>query len=336
MPSQDRSRGSGAGGVRYQDYYQTLGVERSATQEAIQKAYRKLARSLHPDVNKAPDAEPRFKQVTEAYEVLKDPEKRKRYDALGSNWRAGQEFTPPQGWEGVAFDFGEGGGGFEDLGAGFSSFFEAFFGGSGNLHGGGFEPLAARRGRARRGASPELEITLELEDLVRAGNRSFALETQAPGPDGRLTPSRREYSVRIPPGTREGTVIRLAGEGAAGSHGGARGDLLLHVRIAPHPRLRVRGEHDLETELAITPSEAALGARIAVPLLEGEAALTVPAGTSSGTRLRLRGQGLPRRDGTRGDLYALAQIVVPPELDPEERKLYEELARVSRLRPPRV
>ncbi len=325
--------------MRYQDYYQTLGVERSASQEQIQKAYRKLARSLHPDVNKAPDAEQRFKQVTEAYEVLKDPEKRKRYDAFGSSWRAGQEFTPPQGWEGVQFDFGSGSGFGEragdlgDLGPGFSSFFEAFFGDGGSLGRHGFGRTSTHRGRARRGASQELELTLELEDLVRGGSKEFALESQAPGSDGRVETRRRNYSLRIPPGTRQGTTIRLAGEGTAGARGSKSGDLLLHVRLAPHPRFRVLEEHDLELELPVTPSEAALGAKVSVPLLEGQATLTVPPGTSSGTRLRLRGQGLPRRDGSRGDLFAVAQIAVPAELGPEERELYVKLERVSRFRP---
>jgi len=202
--------------VQYQDYYQTLGVARGASQAEIQRAYRKLARELHPDVNKAADAEARFKQVTEAYEVLKDPEKRKRYDALGSNWRAGQEFTPPPEWEGARFDFGGRQVDFEDLGDGFSSFFEAFFGGQGPFAGGFAAGPSGRSGRpqrARRGATQEAEISLTLEDLVHGGRKEFVLESQTVGPDGRPSASRRSYSVRIPPGTREGTTIRLAGQG---------------------------------------------------------------------------------------------------------------------------
>jgi curved DNA-binding protein len=320
--------------VQYQDYYQTLGVSRGASQDEIQKAYRKLARQLHPDVNKSPDAEPRFKAVTEAYEVLKDPDKRKRYDALGSNWRAGQEFTPPPGWEGARFDFGGREVDFEDLGDGFSSFFEAFFGGRGGPFGGGFGGARAGRGpRVQRGATQEVEITLTLEDLVRGGAKDFVLESQVAGPGGSPKVTRRTYSVRIPAGTREGTTIRLAGQGGGGSLGGPPGDLLLHVRLAPHPRLRVDGDDDLEVDVPVAPWEAALGAKVPVPLLEGEATLSVPAGSSSGTRLRLRGQGLPRRDGARGDLLAVLQVVLPKELTDEERELYERLARTSPFRP---
>lgn len=321
--------------MEYQDYYQTLGVARDASKEEIQRAYRKLARELHPDVNKAPDAEPRFKAVAEAYEVLKDAEKRKRYDALGRNWRAGQEFTPPPGWEGARFDFGGGrAGDFEGFGDGFSSFFEAFFGGGGGPFGRGFGGARTQRAqRPRRGATQEVEITLTLEDLARAGTKEFVLETQTVAPDGSVDSARKTYSVRIPPGTRAGTKIRLAGQGGGGALGGAPGDLLLHVKLAPHARFRVEGDDDLLVEVPLAPFEAALGAKVSVPLLEGEATLSVPAGSSSGARLRLRGQGLPRRDGTRGDLLAELQIVVPRELDPEERELYERLAKVSKQRP---
>jgi curved DNA-binding protein len=319
--------------VQYQDYYETLGVARDASREQIQRAYRKLARELHPDVNKAADAEPRFKAVTEAYEVLKDPDKRKRYDALGRNWRAGQEFTPPPGWEGARFDFGGRTGDFEDLGDGFSSFFEAFFGGAGPFGGGFGGGRASRPQRPRRGATQEVEITLSLKDLMHGGTKEFVLESQTVGADARPLSTRRTYSVRIPPGTREGTTIRLAGQGGGGALGGPPGDLLLHVRLAPHPRLAVEGADDLAVDVPVAPWEAALGAKVSVPLLEGEATLSVPAGTSSGTRLRLRGQGLPRRDGSRGDLLAVVQVALPRTLTDEERELYERLARSSPFRP---
>ena len=320
--------------MQYQDYYKTLGVARDASVEEIQRAYRKLARQLHPDVNKAPDAEQRFKALNEAYEVLKDAEKRRRYDELGSNWRAGEEFTPPPGWEGVRYGFGGRDVDFEDLAGGFSSFFEALFGGGGPLGAGGFG--ATRGGRAprpRRGATQEVEVTLSLEDLVQGGHKEFVLESQSVGPTGRPATARRTYSLGIPPGTREGTTIRLAGQGATGDPGGAPGDLLLHVRIAPHPRLRVEGADDLAVDVAVAPWEAALGARVSLPLLEGEATLSVPPGTSSGARLRLRGQGLPRRDGSRGDLLAVVQIAVPRSLSAEERELFERLARISTFQP---
>ena len=324
--------------VEFQDYYKTLGVGRDASAEEIQKAYRKLARKLHPDVNKAPDAEARFKQMAEAYEVLKDPDKRKRYDALGANWQAGQSFTPPPGWEGVQFDFGGGarGGGadFGDLGdlGGFSSFFEAFFGdGAGGRGGPRFR--TSHQPRARAGASHEAELMLSLEDVVRGGQQELALASIERGPDGRAQQTQRSYSVRIPPGTTDGTTIRLAGQGEPGSGGAPAGDLLLKVKLAPHPRFRPEG-HDLATSVPITPWEAALGARIDLPLLDGkQATVTVPPGSSSGRKLRLRGQGLPQRDGSRGDLLVELSIEVPATLTPRERELLEELAKTSPFRP---
>jgi curved DNA-binding protein len=322
--------------VRYQDYYQTLGVDRGASEKELQRAYRKLAREFHPDVNKTPGAEERFKQINEAYEVLSDPEKRKKYDRLGANWQAGQEFTPPPGFEGAPFGFGGDfrRGGFEqgpfefggdDFG-GFSSFFEALFG-----------QQAGRRtrtqgARARRGRSQEAEIELSLEDLLSERTREIALQAVEHGGDGRPQPVERRYEVRIPPGTTEGTVIRLAGQGSPGAAGGPSGDLLLRVKLAEHPRFRVDG-FDLSTRVEIAPWEAALGAKIEVPLLSGGATLTVPAGSSSGRKLRLRGQGLPHRDGTRGDLIVELAIVVPAEPTSRERELYEELRRSSPFRP---
>jgi curved DNA-binding protein len=319
--------------VRYQDYYQTLGVDRGASEKELQRAFRKLAREFHPDVNKSPGAEERFKQINEAYEVLKDPEKRKRYDQLGANWQAGQEFTPPPGHERAPFGGGfQGFAGFgdryfgDDLGGGFSSFFEAMFGQAGAQHG------RTRGPRARRGHSQEAEIELSLEDVARGGTHEIVLQSVEHAPDGRPQRSERRYDVRIPPGTTEGTTIRLAGQGAAGAGGGPSGDLLLRVRLAEHPRFEVDG-FDLATRVDIAPWEAALGAKIDVPLLAGAATLTVPPGSSSGRKLRLRGQGLPQRDGTRGDLVVELSIAVPPNLTPRERELYEQLGRESPHRP---
>jgi curved DNA-binding protein len=318
--------------VRYQDYYQTLGVERGVDAKELQRAYRKLAREFHPDVNKSPGAEERFKQINEAYEVLSDPEKRKRYDRLGANWQAGQEFTPPPGFEGAefgrrgfderSFEFGG-----DDLG-GFSSFFEALFGQSGG-------PRARTHARrAHRGRSQEAEIELSLEDLLRDGAHEIRLQTVEPGADGQPQRTERRFDVRIPPGTTDGTTIRLAGQGSPGAGGGPSGDLLLRVRLARHPRFEVEG-FDLSTRVEVAPWEAALGAKIDVALLSGSATLTVPPGSSSGRRLRLRGQGLPQRGGTRGDLLVELVIAIPPELTPRERELYEELGRVSPFHPRR-
>ena len=305
--------------VRYQDYYQTLGVERSADAKAIQTAYRQLARKHHPDDDKTPGAEERFKQINEAYEVLKDPEKRARYDALGANWREGQEFTPPQGFGGggVHFDF-EGFG--ED--SGFSSFFESLFGNGGGF---AFGPRGARTRRPRRGRSHEAQITLALEDVLRGGSHDVVLASAQ---------GERTLSIKLPPGTTEGTMIRLAGQGDPGLSGGEPGDLILHVRIAPHARWRVDG-HDLTTRVEIAPWEAALGAKVPVKLVDGEATVGVPAGSQSGSKLRLRGQGLPRRDGGRGDVLVELAIAVPTALTPRERELFEALARESGFRPER-
>ena len=311
--------------VRYQDYYQTLGVARDAKQEEIQSAYRKLARKFHPDVNKEQGAEARFKQITEAYEVLKDPEKRAKYDALGANWQAGQDFTPPPGAGGMHYDFRHAD--FGDLGDGdFSSFFESLFGGAGPSMQG------ARGRRARRGQSHEAEVELSLEDIARGGTHEVALRSIEHDERGRPHETSKTYSIKLPPGTTEGTTIRLAGQGGPGAGGATAGDLLLRVHIAPHPRFEVVG-HDLGVHLRIAPWEAALGAKVALPLLAGQATLTIPAGSQSGTKLRLRGQGLLARDGSHGDLVVALDTAVPAKLTERERELFENLSRESKFDP---
>lgn len=313
--------------VRYQDYYQTLGVDRGADDKTIHSAYRKLARKHHPDVDKSAGADERFKHINEAYEVLKDKDKRARYDALGANWREGQEFTPPQGFEGTQFDF-------DGLGGrGFSSFFESLFGEVGGAH---FEfgGANARGQRARRGGSHESAITLALEDVLHGGSHDVVIASIEHDAHGRPRRAERRLSIKLPPGTTEGTAIRLAGQGEPGRNGGEAGDLILRVHIAPHPRWRVAGP-DLETPVAITPWEAALGAKVPVGLIDGEASVSVPAGSQSGSKLRLRGQGLPRREGGRGDVLVELVIAVPSELSARERELFETLARESRFDPRR-
>jgi len=330
------------GAVSYKDYYEILGVDRGASQEAIAKAFRALARKHHPDVNKEAGAEARFKQITEAHEVLKDPEKRQRYDALGSSWRAGQEFTPPPGFEGFSFDFGGARAGPEAF-SGFSTFFETLFGGAGFGapfgDAGGFT-RGARRGtrtrspRQRVGHRQEAELAIPLEEAVRGATRDVTLEAQEFGADGRPELARKTISLRIPPGTRPGTVLRLAGQGARSDPGGPAGDLLLHIRIEPHPRFAIEGD-DLTTRLPVTPWEAALGTKVELQLVEGTAELAVPPGSKSGKKLRLRGQGLPLKGGGRGDLIAELMIHVPATLTPRERELFTELARESRFDPRR-
>jgi curved DNA-binding protein len=280
-------------------------VDRDASEEQIRRAYRKLARKYHPDVNSDDGAEDRFKQVAEAYEVLRDPEKRARYDRLGANWRAGQDVSGAAGYEGTPVDFAETFGGGQD----FSDFFESLFGARPGARRGGTGPF----GGARRGADHEAVLPLTLEQAAAGGRQQLKLD------DG------RSYDVQVPAGVRDGRRIRLAGEGGPGVDGGPSGDLFLRVRIAPHPRFRVDGD-DLHTEVAVSPSQAALGARVPVPTLTGTARVRVPAGSSSGRRLRLRGEGLPGPHGRHGDLYAQLQIVVPRHLDERQRELYEQLA----------
>jgi curved DNA-binding protein len=312
--------------VASQDYYEALGVPRDASQDDIRRAYRNLARRMHPDVNKEPGAEDRFKEFSEAYEVLRDPEKRAQYDRYGANWRAagaeppdgrggsGDGFDPRgAGFRDVRVDFGEGGFSEGDLGDIFGDFFGRRAGRGGR---GGFE------GFSLRGSDHEAELELSLEEAAAGGRRRLSLG------DG------RELEVDIPRGVRDGQRIRLAGEGGPGSGGGESGDLFLRVRLRPHPLFRVEGR-DLFVDLPVSPWEAALGAEVPVPTLTGRARVKVPPGSSSGRRLRLRGQGLPAPDGRGGDLYAVVSIEVPKRLTKRERELFEELGSVSKFDPRR-
>lgn len=326
--------------VKYKDYYETLGVSREATQDEIQKAFRKLARKYHPDVNKEPGAEDKFKELNEAYEVLRDPEKRNKYDTLGANWQAGQEFQPPPGWDNGSFTFEQRPGGYEfrsfGSGSGFSEFFETLFGGGGPFGGFGdrgsdfssyqeFRP----RTRASRGNDAEVELEISLEDAYHGATKPVDLLVNETDEMGRVASKQKHYDVKIPAGTRNGTRIRLSGQGGSGVGGGQAGDLFLRIKISPHPVYIVK-DSDLETNVNIAPWEAALGAEISVPTLDGSVKMRLPAGTSSGKRLRLRGKGLPQKGGTRGDQYARILITVPKHLTDEERQAYEHLAEVSK------
>lgn len=316
------------------DYYQVLGVGRDAGTEDIQRAYRTLARRYHPDINKDPGAEERFKQVNEAYAVLSDPKSRARYDRFGANWRqvpedyderAGSPFGAGGGGRRVHVDFGGGdfagfpGGGFPGGGGLGGVDLDDLLGGLfGGGRGGGF-------GRARTpGADSEAEITLSVEDAYSGGRRRISLDTAA---------GTRSYEVNIPPGVTEGQRIRLAGQGGAGSGGGPSGDLYLRVRLAPHPRYRVDGR-DITVDMPVTPWEAALGASVTVDTPAGPARLELPPGSSSGRRLRLRGRGMPNPRGTPGDLYAEVKIMVPPGTSSaREREMWEKLAQESHFEP---
>jgi curved DNA-binding protein len=291
--------------VKYKDYYAALGVARDADAETIKKAYRKLARQHHPDVAKESGAEARFKEIGEAYATLKDPEKRAAYDALGQR-AAGEDVAPPPEWRN-AHAWQE------------HAFEEA-----------DLADLLAALGRARRGGAQhrpmprhgrdvEAAVRLSLEDA----HRGTTLNLDVAHEDGSRT-----LAVTIPAGVTDGQRLRLRGKGGKGSHGGADGDIYLHIQLAPHPVFRASG-HDLAFDLALSPWEAALGAEVEVETLDGPVLLTVPAGTRSGRKLRLRGRGLAAPHGGRGDLYAVAHVDVPATLTPRERELFEELARTS-------
>jgi curved DNA-binding protein len=302
--------------MEFKDYYKTMGVERDATQEEIKRAYRKLARKYHPDVSKEPDAEQRFKEVGEAYEVLKDPEKRAAYDQLGMNWKAGQEFRPPPDW-GAGFEF-SGGGYPGGESAAFSDFFESLFG-RGGL-GAGFSGI--HRGGHARGEDHHARVLIELEDAFHGATRSLSLQIPGLDPRGHLVTHGRTLNVRIPKGIRQGQQIRLAGQGAPGLGGGKAGDLYLEVEFRPHPLYSVEGR-DLYLDLPVAPWEAALGAKVKAPTPEGVIDLRIPAGSGNGKKLRVKGRGIP--GSPPGDLYAVLQIALPPGDSEPARSLYRQM-----------
>ncbi len=325
--------------VQFKDYYQILGLERGASDDDIRKSYRKLARKYHPDVSKDAKAEDRFKEVSEAYEVLRDPEKRRKYDQLGHNWKQGQDFRPPPGFQGGAFNFGNGSEDFQSFG-GFSDFFETLFGGAARGQGGGARsPFGGASGftqhaqRATKGEDHQLEIEVSLEEAANGSTRVLQIERPVMTPQG-ARGERQSVNVRIPKGVSHGARIRLAGQGQPSARGGESGDLFLRVKLLPHPRFEVDG-HDLKCTVEISPWEAALGAKVTVPTLDGQVNMTVPPGSSSGRSLRLRGKGLPRRRGEPGDLFVNLRIVVPESLSSRERELFEQLGQESAFRPRR-
>ncbi len=332
--------------MEYKDYYTTLGVGKQASADEIQKAYRKLARKYHPDVNRGAGAEDKFKEITESYEVLKDPEKRKTYDRFGKDWKSfsGGRGAPPPGFENVRFDFGGAGG------SGFSSFFDALFGGAGgggpfggaggSAFGGGASgnPFAGGNafGRGRsgggftsRGQNQEASIVLTIEEAAGGGTRETSLSDPATG-------GVKTYTINLPRGVKAGQKIRLAGRGGPGSGGGSAGDLLLKVEIEAGGRFRLDGT-DLYTDLVVSPWEAALGVEVTVKTLDGSVKVHLPPGSSTGRKIRLRGRGFPQRSsgakGAAGDLYAEVKIVVPDRLTRKERTLFEQLAEASSFKP---
>jgi len=308
--------------VEFKDYYQIMGVKRDATQDEIKRAYRKLARKYHPDVSNEPDAEVRFKEVGEAYEVLKDPEKRTAYDQLGANWKAGQDFRPPPDWD-AGFEFH--GGEFTGADASrFSDFFESLFGhgfaGAGTGHA-GFQA---------RGEDAHAKVLIDLEDAYQGASRTLTLQHTELGPDGRPQLKQRTLNARIPRGVRQGQFIRLAGQGGAGMGKGKAGDLYLEVEFRPHPFYHVEGR-DVYLDLPVAPWEAALGATVKVPTPTGVVDLKIPAGSSGGRKLRLKGRGIP--GATPGDFYVVLQIALPPAESATARDAYREMQRALKFNP---
>ena len=333
--------------VKFKDYYEILGVPRSASDDDIKKAFRKLARKYHPDVAKdKKEAEVKFKEINEAYEVLGDSQKRKRYDELGANWKAGADFRPPPGFEGFGRRGQAGNFDFQFGGTGFSDFFEQLFGSRGGR--GGF----AGRGMfdedtAARGGDTEGDIMVTLEEAMKGSVRTISLQRALPcdqcGGSGvrgqKLCPTcggsgqterKDQFQVRIPPGVAEGQRLRIPGRGQSGV--GGAGDLYLNVKFAKHPDFRIEG-HDLIYAAEVAPWEAVLGTQISVPTVDGRVDIKVPPGTQNGQRLRLRGRGMPLRDGNRGELYVEVNIQIPEQVNERERILWQQLARESKFNP---
>lgn len=324
--------------MEYKDYYKLLGVSRSASKDEISKAFKKLARKYHPDLNpNDPAAEAKFKEINEAYEVLKDEKKRKLYDQFGSNWEHGQNFQPPPGYENVNFG---GAGGFGG-GGGFSDFFETIFGGAGGDFRGGFQqggfgghPGFGGQGfqqRPRRGSDSEATYELTLDEAYRGGSKSITLQEQVTGPEGFPRMTTKTLEVNVPAGIKDGQKIRLAGQGNPGMAGGSKGDLYLKIKLLPHPMFKVK-DSDVIYDLALAPWEAALGAKVRVPTLDGAVEMNIPKGIGSGKKMRIKGRGLGS-GVKKGDQYVRIMIQVPQEMGDEEKELWEKLQSVSTFNP---
>ncbi len=325
--------------MKYRDYYKILGVSRSATQEEIQRAYRKLARKYHPDINKDPDAEEKFKEINEAYEVLRDPEKRKKYDKLGTSWKHGEEFKPPDGWD-LHVEFEENPYGTTRKAycwgtknsENFSDFFETLFGNK--IFGQNYNKFCRRFDFIipKNGRDYEASIRISLEEAFKGGTKNVTIETKKLDYSGKPILKKNTYQIKIPPGILPGQKIRLAGQGEEGINGGKRGDLYLTVEIEPHPVFKLKGR-DIYMDLPITPWEAALGSKITINTLNGPINIIIPSGIQSGQKLRIKGNGMPNPHGKPGDLYVVVKILVPKNLNQKEKELMEQLKRVSSFNP---
>jgi curved DNA-binding protein len=309
--------------MRYRDYYEVMGVARGASQDEIKRSYRKLARKFHPDVSKEKNAEDKFKELQEAYEVLKDPEKRAAYDQLGADWRQGQEFRPPPDWgKGFEFSRGAGAGG----GADFSDFFSQLFG-AGTPFGRGRGPAGVHpggsRGSRRAGEDHVARIDIDLSDAYRGATRNIEVRSPQMSGDGHVQLQPRTLKVTIPAGITQGQQIRLVGQGSPSLDGAHAGDLYIEVNIRPHPAFQLDGRN-VTVELPVAPWEAALGEAVAVPTLGGPVEMKLPVGARAGQKLRLKGRGLPGQPA--GDQFAVLKIVLPPD-SPRLRELFEQMKR---------
>jgi curved DNA-binding protein len=321
--------------MEYKDYYKLLGVSRSAPKDEIGKAFKKLARKYHPDLNpNDATAEAKFKEINEAYEVLKDEKKRKLYDQFGSDWEHGQNFQPPPGYENMNFG---GGGGFQQ--GGFSDFFETIFGGGGGGFRGGFQQGGFSQGgygggyqqRPRRGSDSEAVYELTLDEAYRGGSKSITLQEQVAGPDGIPRMTTKTLDVKVPAGIKDGQKIRLAGQGNPGMGGGSKGDLYLRIKLLPHHLFKVN-DNDIILDLPLAPWEAALGETVRIPTLDGAVEMKIPPGIGSGKKLRIKGRGLGS-GARRGDQYVRIMIQSPDRLSSEARRLWEELRDTSDFTP---
>ncbi|NOT85569.1 MAG: DnaJ domain-containing protein [Methylococcaceae bacterium] len=302
--------------MEYKDYYKIMALARDASQDEVKRAYRKLARKFHPDVSKEPDAETKFKELGEAYEVLKDPEKRAAYDQLGANWKAGQEFRPPPNWD-EGFEFKGGGFTNDDAGAAYSDFFEQLFGQAG-VHFGGKH----QQGFHSRGQDSHAKIHIDLEDSFHGTTRNINLSAPNMDTQGHVQVKHRSLNIKIPKGIKPGQHVRLTGQGNPGAGKGQAGDLILEIAFHPHPFYRVV-ENDIMLDLPVTPWEAALGAKIKVPTPEGSVDLKIPPNSRQGSKLRLKGRGLPTK--VPGDFFVVLQIALPSADTEKAKAVYQDM-----------
>jgi len=327
--------------VKFKDYYKTLGIERNAAPAEIKKVYRKQARKYHPDLNKDSGAEEKFKEVSEAYEVLSDAKKKKQYDELGANWKNGQEFQKPQGSENYSYQYHGPGSSRSytqnDMGGGFSDFFENIFGNAGKTGSSGYKTYTSSQTMGGippiQGQNQEASIEISLDEAFHGTRQTLSYQTTEVSAEGKLKQATKQFDVRIPEGITNGSKIRLKSKGGQGHNGGSPGDLFLRVHIRKDNRFKV-DKFNLETDVKITPWDAALGATIPIPTITGKISIKLKPGTQSGQKMRLKDKGLSKgKDKGNGDLIAVISIVVPEKLSDQEKKLFEELSKVSSFKP---